>query len=350
MTLGEWAFGSKYTQAKQQLSAKQQSSPSSSAANKFGSFVGALQGIAGQNSAASAKQAEALRAWQEQQSQIARKYNSEEAQKNRDWQERMSSTAHQREVRDLIAAGLNPVLSVTGGNGASVTSGATASSSAPSGAMGNVDNSATGAIAGLFGSLLSSLLSLEATRVSAQSNQAIADKYTAMSKYTSELSSKTSKDIAGLQAQTQLSTANIQAMASKYVSDNNLKGTKYAADKHAASTQAAAAISAAATRYAADKHLEGVEVSSLNQYEIAELNGEINKELQARGFKQQFDIKSAYPENFWELAGSVGDALSGQGSDRGFGAFQDMLQQALGSVSSGKNPSGKFKGGGAGRS
>lgn len=87
MTLGEWAFGSKYTQAKQQLSAKQQSTPSSSAANKFGSYVGALQGIAGQNSAASAKQAEELRAWQEQQSQIARKYNSEEAQKNRDWQE-----------------------------------------------------------------------------------------------------------------------------------------------------------------------------------------------------------------------------------------------------------------------
>ena len=27
MTLGEWAFGSKYTQAKQQLSAKQQSTP-----------------------------------------------------------------------------------------------------------------------------------------------------------------------------------------------------------------------------------------------------------------------------------------------------------------------------------
>ncbi len=57
---------------------------------------------------------------------FANRASAKEADANRQFQDELSRTAHQREVADLRAAGLNPILSGTGGRGATTPPGSMA--------------------------------------------------------------------------------------------------------------------------------------------------------------------------------------------------------------------------------
>lgn len=174
--------------------------------------------------------ADRANAWSAEQAAITRDFNSREAAKNRNWQEYMSNTAHQREVQDLMAAGLNPILSATGGNGASVGSGATASSSVPSGHKADTQN-VSSAIASILGQVLANQTAQTNAILSAETQRAIADKQTASAQL----------------------VAGINSATSKYMADQSRAASEYAANKSSEHSLPALIVDALAGSFGFDR-------------------------------------------------------------------------------------------------
>lgn len=109
----------------------------------YGSLIGgAIGGLSGLFSGGSGNSAKAqqdnlnygimTQVVNQQEAAKARDFNASEAEKQRTWATDLANSAHTREIADLQNAGLNPILSVTGGSGATTPSGASASGPAAS--------------------------------------------------------------------------------------------------------------------------------------------------------------------------------------------------------------------------
>lgn len=170
-----------------------------------------------QNSAKAAQQAKEMAAYNNQlamqNTQASNQFNASQAQLNRDFQMEMSNTAHQREVADLKAAGLNPVLSA-GGSGASSPSGSTATGSPAA-----VDMGATTAAVEMAKAAISAKTQLQMNRDNINSAQTINNKSLALQ-----------RELGLLGFDNALTQAYISSAASRYGADMSFAGHKYGVD------------------------------------------------------------------------------------------------------------------------
>lgn len=265
--------------------------------------------LARQNSAFNANEAQKQRDFEYSLFHQGNQFNAAEAAKNRDWQQVMSNTAHRREVDDLIAAGLNPILSASGGNGASVTSGATASSlSAPTGHAASADTSANAAIAQITGSLFNYMSNLDAMKTSAESSQRIA----------------------AIQAETQRYMADQSAESSRYASSASM----YNAALNAATQQGINASQLAHNRELAEYDFEKQLAYREHDRETQRLAYDYQLRNQTEGYNQQLYnneyMAYNYPTTMYQAAAGSGMKLS----DWNLNAAS-RVGQILGSVASG---------------
>lgn len=224
--------------------------------------------------------AQALRQMQYQtrSDQAAMAWSAKEAQKSRDWTENLSNTAHQREIKDLLAAGLNPILSANGGawSGSGTTGqGFSSSGAMASGLMGQTDMGVTATVGSMMANQMTAARDIAITKMQLDQQRYNTDQQYAMAKMAAETSIynnnnniDANKAIRALDRDADIRKAGIQASA-----------TRDAAAASAGAILGAANTQAAAARYGYDTNLTSQrEQRELEKYKYDNVSGDTKYE------------------------------------------------------------------------
>lgn len=128
-------------------------------------------------------------------------FNAKEALKQRNFEERLSNSAHQREVKDLIAAGLNPVLSANAG------------ASTPVGVSAQADTSANQAMATSFSSKRQAETAIKTAQIQANAQMAAAAAAAGAAMYAARMQNEASHYATDVGKATQIKQSVINAFS-----------------------------------------------------------------------------------------------------------------------------------------